>query len=294
MNRKVIRNFENYTIDEFGVIYDNDNNAVKTFINPCNYVSVVLDGKILTVAYIMAKTWLNDSGLCVGYRDGNYNNLHYSNLYWYAEEINRLILVDTDGEMKEVFTDIFEANEKLNLTIGSIKQKARFSNKILINNTYFIFWENEYNEEVFNKRLAEYKSIKIEIENKRLIKQKAREEKLKRMVAKQAEKAARQTTIQTPKPIIKTTSKAIIEFDSNGNIIKEYDCFYICMEKLHIGYKRLKRIMEVTGKYNNHYFLYKNIFEKISDIDELIRKVDLLEQSYLKPKKRKDNQRKED
>ena len=76
MKQRTITKFPDYTITENGVIYDSNNKRVKTFINAAGHVSAVLNNWIVTVAYIVANTYLeNDYYMCVGFKDNDKTNI---------------------------------------------------------------------------------------------------------------------------------------------------------------------------------------------------------------------------
>lgn len=271
--RRTIKNFEDYSIDENGVVYDINDNIVKTFINPCNYVCVDLNGYKQTVAYIMAKTWLkNDKNdLLVGYKDGNYNNLNVDNLYWYFKEPEKIektiLMVNMEGEIVDSFEDGEEAAKELNLKLSTIFFKCGFwNNNRTLTDGCFLFFEEDFNEELLNKRIKILNDIEEEKKRKR--------EAIKEKKYKKAQSYKKYSEYQVRQP--KTKAKNIIEFNSNGDIVNEYEGFYKCLDLLKISYPKLKRIMEVTFTYNGNYFLYKKDFERIENIKLFIDKVEEL------------------
>lgn len=255
MKQRTITKFPNYTITEDGVIYDSNNNIVKTFINAAGHVSAVLNDRILTVAYLVAKTWLKNDNkcICVGYKDNDYSNIKASNLYWYYEgeeqlEDKSIILVDAEGEIRQYFSSLRQCSEYYDCVKTTIIQKCRFTNKNVTSNFYF-FFEEEFNIEELKQRV-EYRQYRLEqIE---INKQQA------------ALKRALKYNI-TPK--LKPLSIPIVEVDVNGNIVAEYSGKYQLMEELKWSYPKMQRIIERDSLYNNHYFLLKSDYEKINILD---------------------------
>lgn len=255
MEQRIITKFPDYTITEDGVIYDNNNNIVKTFINAAGYVSAVLNDRILTVAYLVAKTWLKNDNkcICVGYKDNDYSNIKASNLYWYYEgeeqlEDKSIILVDTEGEIRQYFSSLTKCCEYYDCSQTTIIQKCRFTNKNVTSPFYF-FFEDEFSEEELKQRV-EYRQYRLEqIE---LNKQQA---------------AVNRALKYNITPKLKPVSIPILEVDINGNIVAEYSGKYQLMEELKWSYPKMQRIIERDSLYNNHYFLLKSDYKKINILD---------------------------
>lgn len=95
--KKQIKNHPDYYITPNGIIYKH-NKRIKSFINSCGYPSVKLDGNIYTISYLVANYFIpNDNCICVGYIDGDKENIKASNLFWYFNGIE-----ENKEEVKEI------------------------------------------------------------------------------------------------------------------------------------------------------------------------------------------------
>ena len=253
--KKTIEKFPDYSITENGVIYDKNNKRVKTFINAAGYVAARLNDRIVTVAYLVAKTWLknDDKCICVGYKDNDYSNVKASNLYWYYEgeemiEDKAVILVDADGELIHYFPTLLKCVEYYDSHKSTIITKCLFHNKNVTSDCYF-FFEEEYDEDELKKRV-EY----------RLNKRKQAEHNRQVAALKRAEE-------YKVKPRLKPISMPVVEFDIDGNIIREYKGKYQMMDELNWSYSKMSRIIERDGIYEGHYFLLKKDYDRINPLE---------------------------
>lgn len=171
MERRKIKKFGEYSVDKNGIIYDAEGNVVETFINACNYVAVRLNNRILTVAYIVAKTWINNPNncICIAYKDGDYSNVKADNLIWYYEgaeeeetetiEIkqpktktecikNRAVLqIDAGGNIIKEYDNVSQAAKELRLPRHYFYIAILQLNRSKKYNCYFIY-KDEFEEKI--------------------------------------------------------------------------------------------------------------------------------------------------
>lgn len=92
---KIVENFENYTIDESGNVFNKKDKLKHTFLNEHGYVLVVLfknnKQKALRISRLVATAYIpNPSSLPeVNHIDGNKQNNHKDNLEWSTISHNR-------------------------------------------------------------------------------------------------------------------------------------------------------------------------------------------------------------
>lgn len=218
MEQRTITKFPDYTITEDGVIYDSYNNAVKTFINAAGHVSAVLNNRIVTVAYIVANTYLkNDNYMCVGFKDNDKTNIKASNLYWYyeGEEESPQIHFDNIYFNKEKYVGLIDANGNIvRKYICMEDAKAdwncvnRASNAIanhqLLEGKYILVKLIEYKKENFDSDYKQY---------------------FNRLVIDKS----------------KYTDKKVIRYDYNGNVIKEYNNINEAAKELNTSKQSISR-----------------------------------------------------
>ena len=167
MKRRInFKGLEDYYITTNGNIYDSNNNRIKTFINACNYVAIVLNDRIYTVAYLMAHTWLKNENkaICVGYKDNDYSNVKVDNLYWYYEgteddeviikerrkqtkedtQAKPLYQVDKEGNIINIFESSVKAGKFLNVGSETIRQNVNNKNLNKQFQCYFIRQSDYY------------------------------------------------------------------------------------------------------------------------------------------------------
>ena len=213
MEKRIIKKFPDYTITEDGVIYDSNNNAVKTFINAAGHVAAVLNDRIITVAYLVANTWLkNDNYMCVGFRDKDITNIKASNLYWYYEgeeeapqihfeniyfnKEKYVALIDINGNVVRKYICLEDAKADFNLN----NNYAISSHKV-IDGKYILVRLIDYNKETFDRDLKPYFYSRTN--------------------------AIRQSI---SRDIYEGTK--VIRYDYNGNVIKEYSNIKEAAEEL--------------------------------------------------------------
>ena len=205
MKQRTITKFPDYTITENGVIYDSNNKRVKTFINAAGHVSAVLNNRIVTVAYIVANTYLkNDNYMCVGFKDNDKTNIKASNLYWYYEGEEELQqshfehiyfnkekyvgLIDINGNVVRKY--ICAEDAKADWDVGRITNAI--SSHRLLDGKYILVKLIDYKKETFERDLKPYFYSKTNV-----IRQ-----SIKRNIYE---------------------GTKVMRYDYNGNVIKEYN-----------------------------------------------------------------------
>lgn len=209
MEKRIIKKFPEYTIIEDGVIYDSNNNTVKTFINAAGHVAARLNDRIVTVAYIVANTYLkNDNLMIVGFKDNDRTNIKCSNLYWYYEGEEELQqshfehiyfnkekyvgLIDANGNVVRKY--ICAEDAKADWNVGRITNAI--STHKLIDGKYIFVKLIDYKRENFERDYKRYFYNRREYNSNRV-------------------NNKRDRTIYN--------SNKVIRYDLDGNVIKEYN-----------------------------------------------------------------------
>ena len=183
---KQLAKYPNYYISDNGTIYHN-NKPINTFINPCGYVSVIIDDKILTVAYLVADAFIDNPNdcICVGYIDGDYTNINALNLFWYFDGIiedneeeykectNRpngvqdsitIIIVDENKNIIEKYSSTNKAAkglQKFNINVSATMLRNYLYNGLEIKDSgYYAIKEDDYNEDFLNELISNARAIK--------------------------------------------------------------------------------------------------------------------------------------
>lgn len=215
MEKRIIKKFPDYTVTEDGVIYDSNNKRIKTFINAAGHVAAVLNDRIITVAYLVANTWLkNDNFMCVGFRDKDITNIKASNLYWYYEgeeeapqihfeniyfnKEKYVGLIDINGNVVRKYICLEDARADWNLD-----RSYTISSHRLIDKKYILVRLTEYKKETFERDLKPYFYSRTN------------------------------TIRQSIKRNIYEGTK-VIRYDLNGNVIKEYNSIKEAAEELNV------------------------------------------------------------
>lgn len=235
--KKQLKKFPNYYITDNGVIYNENNEVVNTFINPVGYVSAVLNNRIVTVAYLVANTFIPNDDKCilVGYKDHNFNNLNDDNLYWYytgeyeertdltkeyrekkkedVEDKNDCYFaIDKDNNILETYSSQVEIKEKTGKWKSYHIREKTFDSEL---NCFFVS-ANDYNS---SDNIA--KEL-IELNYQRNYKD------------------------------------IILKIDYQGNIIKEYPSMKVCAKDNKMSYAMIRKIIVGDAKQrSNYYLIYK-------------------------------------
>lgn len=75
----------NYKVSNLGNVYYRNGKKVKQYINPCGHPTVDINGIPRTIAYLVAKAFIDnpDNAICIGYIDGDKTNVKSDNLFWF-------------------------------------------------------------------------------------------------------------------------------------------------------------------------------------------------------------------
>ena len=210
---------------------------VNTFINPVGYVSAVLNNRIVTVAYLVANTFIPNYNKCilVGYKDHDFNNLNIDNLYWYytgeyeertdltkeyrekkkedVEDKNDCYFaIDKDNNILETYSSQVEIKEKTGKWKSYHIREKTFDSEL---NCFFVS-ANDYNS---SDNIA--KEL-IELNYQRNYKD------------------------------------IILKIDYQGNIIKEYLSMKVCAKDNKMSYAMIRKIIVGDAKQrSNYYLIYK-------------------------------------
>lgn len=175
------RILEDYTVTNDGKIYDNEGVEVETFINSCGYVAAVLNGYIVTVAYIVAKLYVDNpnSCICVAYKDGDYTNIKADNLEWYYEgeeegkdrsrsndnvvKENKaptkkgvVLQIDIDGKIIATYKNTEDVAKHIGNTQTAISNNCRKKTLNRKTKTFFVY-KFEYSDELVKQMVDTYK-----------------------------------------------------------------------------------------------------------------------------------------
>lgn len=223
MEQRIITKFPDYTITENGVIYDSNNNAVKTFINAAGHVAAVLNDRIVTVAYIVANTWLKKANfMCVGFADNDRTNIKASNLYWYYEGEEEL--------QQSHFEHIYFNKEKY---VGLIDINGNVVRKYLCAEDAKADWDvSRITNAISSHKLIDGKYIFVRLKD---YKKETFERDYKQYFFKQQYNYKQNTDRRTRLNGIYDTVK-VVRYDLDGNVIKEYNSIKEAANELR-GYK---------------------------------------------------------
>ncbi len=108
---KPVKGHPNFIIDSEGKVFNKTTNKrMEEYINPCGFSYVILDGRWLTIAYLMKSAFFDDDdNMCIRHKDGDRTNNKLSNLYtWFDGEIT----LNEDGSEKKII--IMEVDPKTN------------------------------------------------------------------------------------------------------------------------------------------------------------------------------------
>ena len=89
-----IPGFENYCINESGIVLDNTKHIVRSSINKDGRLYTTLNGINVFIDELVAKTFLappTEKYCYLCYRDNSPLNCHYSNLYWNSYDKSHLL-----------------------------------------------------------------------------------------------------------------------------------------------------------------------------------------------------------
>lgn len=267
--KKQLKKFPNYYITDNGVIYDENNEVVNTFKNPIGYVSAVLNDRIVTVAYLVANTFISNDDKCilVGYKDHDFNNLNADNLYWYYQgeyedktqetEANRekrkekeigdgYFKIDRDNNILDTYTGIIDIKKKTGKWVNVHIYNKSFVTDL---NCYFVS-QNDY-----------YESDNIAAELNEL------NEKVK-------------------------SRKAILKLDYKGNILSEFNSTTEVARENKMALKTLSRILDGEARQRKDYYLIPKKDYSINTIQfRLDNELKRIENEKIKREQKKEEKR---
>lgn len=234
-----LKKFPNYYITESGVIYDRDNNVVNTFINSIGYVSAILNGRIVTVAYLVANTFIPNNNKCiiVGYKDHDFTNLNVSNLYWYysgefelqRDELKEKKEAAFDYENDKQLADLFLKIDRDNNIIKEYDTTVEIKKEVGKDMNYYIY------NKLFVSELNCYFVSAIDYFNSDNLAEELNEldEEMK-------------------------LRKTILKLDYQGNIIREYQSLKEVAKDIRFSYDLTRGILEGDDyQREDYYLIYK-------------------------------------
>lgn len=249
MEQRIIKKFPDYTITENGVIYDSNNNIVKTFINAAGHVSAVLNDRIVTVAYLVANTYLkNDNLMIVGFRDNDRTNIKASNLYWYYEG---------EEESPQIhFDNIYFNKEKY---VGLIDINGNVIRKYLCAEDAGADWKNigKVSDAISTRKLIDGKYIFVKLNNYR---KENFERDYKEYFSNRRSKYRKLTDLD--RTIY--TDKKVIRYDYNGNVIKVYNNINEAAKELNAVKQSIARVCrgQLITSYNSIWRFEGDAFDR--------------------------------
>lgn len=177
--RKEIRKHKGYFVSDDGKVYKEDLELIQ-HVNAAGHKYVWLGDKIHTVAYLVAKAFVDNTDNCflVGYKDGNKSNLKADNLYWYySGEIEGdgnttpLYKCDLNGNIIAEYSTTKEAAKANKISYWKIQPKTQDADIAINGDMVFIqsIYYNRYTiKDKIAKELKKQKKIKtiIKIGNK--------------------------------------------------------------------------------------------------------------------------------
>lgn len=177
--RKEIRKHKGYFVSDDGKVYKEDLELIQ-HVNAAGHKYVWLGDKIHTVAYLVAKAFVDNTDNCflVGYKDGKKSNLKADNLYWYySGEIEGdgnatpLYKCDLNGNIIAEYPTTKQAGKENKISYWKIQPKTQDADIAINGDMVFIqsIYYNRYTiKDKIAKELKKQKKIKtiIKIGNK--------------------------------------------------------------------------------------------------------------------------------
>lgn len=253
--RKEIKGTNGYTITQKGNVYNPQGKKLKQFINPCGYPTVIIDGLPRTVSYLVAKAFVDnpDNSICVGYKDGDFNNVNSENLYWYYEGDFETISDKKEAEKEneeysesEIDFEVVENKKRdgayqpipvveINAE-GEIINRFKSVAKLGYGFRYAFSHNRPYKNKIYMKEKDYSKEKAIEYYNE---------------------------IIGTKRKEMETVNK-ILEVDIDANIINEFDNIKQCANYLNVSERTIRNVLQGTYnyKYGDNYFIYKKDYSK--------------------------------
>lgn len=204
-----------FYITKYGNILNQKRHYIKTFINPAGYKAVIINNKIYTVGYLVAKYFLDnpDNCICVNFKDGNRINCEVSNLEWYYQGEYESVL-DLIEEQQQEQEESIDSEIDFDIEVKP-KKEISYQAKPIV----------EINEEgeIVNKYKSASKlgsSVKFSIRNKK---------RFRGLVYMYESDYTKEKAIEFYKEVTKPKEKkdqrtinSVVVVDIDGNILQEY------------------------------------------------------------------------
>lgn len=212
MEKKEIKQCKGYYITDDGKIYDSENNQLKTFKNTVGYECVEINEMYYTVAYLVARAFIENTDGCmlVGYKNGNINDIRVDNLYWYysgeldSGDDKKLYELNEQGEIIKEYESLKEATKGAHVSLSTLQTRL-VTHDIIITRTNQILCKSErYDKYTIASKIA---------------KERQHLEELKATGG--------------------THTKKVIEIDNEGNIINKYLSATIAANEREINYRTI-------------------------------------------------------
>lgn len=211
MEKKEIKQCKCYYITTDGKIYDSENNQLKTFKNPIGYECVEINEMYYTVAYLVARAFIENQGcMLVGFKDGDINNINVDNLYWYyAGELDsgddkKLYELNEQGEIIKEYESLKATVKGAHVSLSTLQTRL-VTHDIIITKTNQIICKSErYDKYTIASKIA---------------KERQHLEELKQTGG--------------------THTKKVIELDNEGNIINTYLSATIAANEKELNYRTI-------------------------------------------------------
>ena len=149
MEKKEIKQCKGYYITTDGKIYDSENNQLKTFKNTIGYECVEINEIYYTVAYLVARAFIENQGcMLVGFKDGDINNINVNNLYWYYQgeldsgEDKVLYELNEQGEIIKEYESLKAATKGAHVSLSTLQTRL-ITHDIIITKTNQIICKSE-------------------------------------------------------------------------------------------------------------------------------------------------------
>lgn len=255
MEKKEIKQCKGYYITDDGKIYDSENNQLKTFKNPIGYETVEINEMYYTVAYLVARAFIENQGcMLVGYKDGDINNINVDNLYWYYQgeldsgEDKALYELNEQGEIIKEYETLKAATKGAHVSLSTLQTRL-ITHDIIITKTNQIICKSErYDKYTIASKIA---------------KERQHLEELKATGG--------------------THTKKVIEIDNEGNIINKYLSATIAANEKELNYRTIVNTIRKDCYYitaENTILTYEEIM-KTKGINTIIQaKKDKVSLSY--------------
>lgn len=237
MEKKEIKQLKGYYITKDGKIYDSENNQLKTFKNTIGYECVEINEMYYTVAYLVARAFIENQGcMLVGYKDGDINNINVNNLYWYYQgeldsgDDKKLYELNEQGEIIKEYESLKATVKGAHVSLSTLQTRL-VTHDIIITKTNQILCKSE--------RYDKYTIVdKIRKERQHL-------EELKATGG--------------------THTKKVIELDNEGNIINTYLSATIAANEKELNYRTIVNNIRKDSYYittDNTIMTYEDIMKE--------------------------------